>query len=125
MSILGGDQVEAGQYFSYPGRRFKYIADEFLETIDGLPVVRDCVAWLHCEVEDVIEGRYDHDLFFARVTASGTGRLEEPPLLYSSRHGWRVTGDKARESGTSIRDGLLARLEAAEAEPAAADPPDA
>lgn len=111
VSILGGDQVEAGQYFSYPGRRFNYVADEFLETIDGLPVVRDCVAWLHCQVEDVIEGRYDHDLFFARVTATQTGRLDEPPLLYSSRHGWRITGDKAREAGTSIRDRLLARLE--------------
>ncbi len=121
VSILGADQVEAGQYFSYPGRRFKYLADEFLEEVDGLPVVRDSVAWFLCDVEDTISGRYDHDLFFARVTASGTGRLDEPPLLYSSRHGWRATGGKAREPGTSIRDRLLARLaeaEASEAEPA-------
>lgn len=114
VSIAGGDQVEAGQYFSYPGRRFRYIADEFLELIDGLPVLVDCVAWLHCEVEEVITNRYDHDLFFARVTASGTGRLDQPPLLYSSRHGWRITGDKAREPGTSIRDRLLERLDGAD-----------
>jgi len=38
------------------------------------------------------------------------GRLKEPPLLYSSRLGWRVTGDKAREPGTSIRDQLLDRV---------------
>lgn len=121
VSILGGDQVEAGQYFSYPGRRFRYIGDEYLETVDGLPVARDAVASFTCEVEDVISGRYDHDLFFARVTAARTGRLDEPPLLYSSRHGWRITGDKAREAGTSIRDRLLERL----AESGLDDPPGA
>lgn len=117
VSILAADQIEAGQYFSYPGRKFNYIADEFLEDVDGLPVVRDCVAWLICEVEDVIADKYDHDLFFARVTASGTGRLDEPPLLYSSRHGWRITGDKAREQGVSVRDRLLERLAEAESDP--------
>ena len=111
VSIMGSDQVEAGQYFSYPGRRFRYIGDEYLEVFDGLPVLRDCVAAFTCEVQDVISGRYDHDLFFARVTSSRTGRLDQPPLLYSSRHGWRATGEKAREPGTSIRDRLLARLD--------------
>ena len=55
----------------------------------------------------------DHELFFARVVEVGAGRLKEPPLLYSSRLGWRVTGDKAREPGRSVRDELLARLAAA------------
>jgi hypothetical protein len=36
--------------------------------------------------------------------------VKEPPLLYSSRLGWRVTGDKAREPGVSIRDQLLDRI---------------
>ncbi len=54
----------------------------------------------------------DHDLFFTRITAVREGRLHEAPLLYSSRLGWRVTGDKAREPGTSIRDQLLERLAA-------------
>lgn len=110
VSIMAGDQVEAAQYFSYPGRRFQYVADEFLEEVDGLPVVRNAIAWLRCEVEERITGRYDHDLFFARVVAVGEGRLKTPPLLYSSRLGWRVTGDPAREPGVSIRDRLLARL---------------
>jgi flavin reductase (DIM6/NTAB) family NADH-FMN oxidoreductase RutF len=110
VSILAGDQVDVGQYFSYPGRRFRYMAPEHLEMVDGLPVVRDCIAWLGCEVIDRIVDRYDHDLFFARVVAVGEGRLREPPLLYSSRLGWRVTGDRAREPGTSIRDRLLERL---------------
>lgn len=123
VSILAGDQVDAGQYFSYPGRKFRYLADEYLETSpDGLPIVRDAVAWFTCETFERIGaaagtpgplGELDHELFFARVTAFGTGRLKEPPLLYSSRHGWRLTGDKAREPGVSIRDRLLERLAAA------------
>jgi flavin reductase (DIM6/NTAB) family NADH-FMN oxidoreductase RutF len=123
VSILAGDQVDVGQYFSYPGRKFRYIAEEYLESSpDGLPVVRGAVAWLTCETFHRIGpdsgtpgplGQLDHELFFARVTAFGVGRLKEPPLLYSSRHGWRITGDKAREPGTSVRDRLLERLAAA------------
>lgn len=109
VSLLAGDQVEQGQYFSYPGRRFKYISPEYLDMVDGLPVVRDSVAWMICEVEDRLE-RYDHDLLFARVVQVGEGRLDEPSLLYSSRKGWRIAGGPAREKGDGVRDRLLARL---------------
>lgn len=109
VSILAGDQVDVGQYFSYPGRKFRHIASEWLEMVDGLPVVPDCIAWLHCEVFDRTP-MFDHELFFARVVAVGEGRLKAPPLLYSSRLGWRVTGERAREPGTSVRDRLLERL---------------
>jgi flavin reductase (DIM6/NTAB) family NADH-FMN oxidoreductase RutF len=111
VSVLAGDQVAAGQYFSYPGRKFHHLADEFLTEFPGtaLPVVRDSIAWLRCEVFDTKE-MLDHVLFFSRVVAVQPGRLREPPLLYSSRLGWRIAGDKAREPGTSVRDGLLARL---------------
>lgn len=112
-SLLAGDQIAEGQYFSYPGRKFRYVAEEFVEDWDGLPVVRHSIAWLRCEVEQrwpAGEHGGDHDLFLARVTAVREGRLREPPLLYSSRLGWRVTGEPAREKGVSVRDQLLARL---------------
>jgi flavin reductase (DIM6/NTAB) family NADH-FMN oxidoreductase RutF len=109
VSIAAADQIDAAQYFSYPGRRFRYLAPEYLTEVDGLPVLAGCVAWLRCEV---FERRpmFDHELFFARVTGFGEGRLKEPPLLYSARHGWRVTGGSARPPGVSVRDTLLARL---------------
>jgi flavin reductase (DIM6/NTAB) family NADH-FMN oxidoreductase RutF len=112
VSVLAGDQVDAAQYFSYPGRKFQYIADEYLELLaSGLPVVRNCIAWFTCETfETKVMG--DHELFFGRIDEVGTGRLKAPPLLYSSRHGWRVMGDKARAPGESIRDRLLERLAA-------------
>jgi flavin reductase (DIM6/NTAB) family NADH-FMN oxidoreductase RutF len=114
VSVLAGDQVAAGQYFSYPGRKFRHLADEFLTVFPGtsLPVVRDSIAWLRCDVFDT-KDMSDHRLFFARVVQVEPGRLREPPLLYSSRLGWRIAGDKAREPGTSVRDGLLQRLAAA------------
>jgi flavin reductase (DIM6/NTAB) family NADH-FMN oxidoreductase RutF len=111
VSILGGDQVDVGQYFSYPGRKFRYIMDEYLELLPdtGLPVVTNALAWLRCETFQVVPV-LDHELHMARVVEVGPGRLREPPLLYSSRLGWRIAGDKAREPGVSIRDQLLERL---------------
>ncbi len=110
VSILAADQIMAGQYFSYPGRKFKYAAPELLTLDDdGLPIVPDSIAYLTCEVFDRIE-RFDHDLFLATVVKTVEGRLKEPPLLYSARHGWRATGDPAREKGVSIRDQLLERV---------------
>ena len=127
VSILAGDQVAAGQYFSYPGRKFRHLAEELLEPIPGsqLPVVPNSIAWLRCEVFER-KPMADHELVFARVVEVGAGRLREPPLLYSSRLGWRITGDKAREPGRSIRDELLGRLAAAgfEATPDEADDDD-
>lgn len=121
VSILASDQIAEGQYFSYPGRRFHRALDEYLEVVDGLPVVPDSIAWLACEVFERVErlpggfaGRpgvdLDHDLFFARVTAATEGRLGEPPLLYSSRLGWRATGGKVRGGDVSVRDQLLSRV---------------
>jgi flavin reductase (DIM6/NTAB) family NADH-FMN oxidoreductase RutF len=110
VSILAGDQIAQGQYFSYPGRKFHHIVPEYLETwIDGLPIVRDCIAALRCRIEDEIV-LADHHLLFARVTNVKAGRLREAPLLYSSRLGWRIGSEKAREAGRSIRDELLDRL---------------
>lgn len=113
VSILAGDQIAAGQYFSYPGRKFHHIAEELLTTwtTDDLPVVPDAIAWLRCEIFDDKE-MFDHRLFFGRVTDVSAGRLREPPLTYSSRLGWRIASDKAREPGVSVRDELLERLAA-------------
>jgi flavin reductase (DIM6/NTAB) family NADH-FMN oxidoreductase RutF len=111
VSVLAADQVAEGQYFSYPGRRFRLMATEYVEEWEGLPVVPNAISYLACEWFER-KPMADHDLFFARVVAARAGRLRDAPLLYSSRLGWRSTGDKAREPGTSVRDRLLERLAA-------------
>ncbi len=115
-SLLAGDQIVEGQYFSYPGRKFHHVAPEFLvewpDRPGGPPVVPNSIAWLRCEIFERMPMR-DHELMFATVVDVVAGRLKDPPLLYSSRLGWRVTGDKAREPGVSVRDHLLDRVRAA------------
>jgi len=112
VSILAGDQIAEGQYFSYPGHKLRRVATEYLTgwpgDPGGPPVVPNAVAWLRCATFRRMPME-DHELFFARVVDVVPGRLREPPLLYSSRLGWRVTGDRAREPGVSVRDQLLAR----------------
>lgn len=116
VSVLAGDQIAEGQYFSYPGRKFHHLATEYLEDWpgdpDGPPVVPNAIAWLRCRITERTT-MADHELVFARVEAVVPGRLKEPPLLYSSRLGWRIAGDRAREPGSSIRDQLLERVAAA------------
>ncbi len=112
VSILAGDQIVEGQYFSYPGHKLRRVATEYLTGWPGdpagPPVVPNAVAWLRCATFHRMPVE-DHELFFARVVDVVPGRLREPPLLYSSRLGWRVTGERAREPGVSVRDQLLAR----------------
>jgi flavin reductase (DIM6/NTAB) family NADH-FMN oxidoreductase RutF len=109
VSLLAGDQIEPGQYFSYPGRRFRHVGD-YLDDVDGIPVVRDAVGWMRCEIFDELPVR-DHVLFLAEVAQVGEGRLREPALTYSARKGWRIADTPARERGVSVRDKLLAMLE--------------
>jgi flavin reductase (DIM6/NTAB) family NADH-FMN oxidoreductase RutF len=113
VSILAGDQIAEGQYFSYPGRKFRHMASEYLadwpDDPTGPPIVPNSIAWLRCRIVQQLE-MADHELLFARVESYAEGRLGASPLLYSSRAGWRVAGDKAREPGVSIRDQLLQRL---------------
>ncbi|MFP5577043.1 MAG: flavin reductase family protein [Acidimicrobiia bacterium] len=116
VSILGGDQVEEGQYFSYPGRRFHRLFEEYLteteiEGVGPVPHVVDCLAWLRCVVREKLDLGLDHDCYVVDVADVGEGRLKADPLVYSSRHGWRVAGQSARSKGESVRDRLLARLE--------------
>lgn len=122
VSLLAGDQVTEGQYFSYPGRRFDRLLTEYLEAVpaDADPrwwVVPGCIAWLGCEVlaieSSVGDHTLDHHLVFARVVEVGEGRIGEPALVYSSRQGWRVASTRARAEGESVRDELLARIEEA------------
>lgn len=113
VSLLAGDQITEGQYFSYPGRKFQHMATEMIsdwpDDPSAPPIVPNSIAYLRCRIL-AAQSMEDHQLLFARVEQVLEGRLKEPPLLYSSRLGWRITGEKAREPGVSIRDQLLTRL---------------
>lgn len=116
VSVLAGDQVEEGQYFSYPGHKFQHLFGEYLtetetQTHGTVPHVVGCLSWMRCDIRDKLDLGLDHDIFVAEVVAVGEGRIGDDPLVYSSRHGWRVASEKARNPGESVRDRLLARLD--------------
>lgn len=114
VSLLAADQISEGQYFSYPAHKMKYVAAEFVSGWPGdpagPPIVPNSIASMRCKTFRVIPME-DHELFFARIVDVVPNRLKDPPLLYSSRLGWRITGDRARDPGVSIRDQLLERVE--------------
>ena len=94
-SLLAADQIVEGQYFSYPGRKFEYVAGEYLEEwperAGGPPIVPNSIAWLRCEIFRQMTME-DHELLFARVvdvipgTAEGSAAaLLEPARLAGHR----------------------------------------
>lgn len=113
VSLLAADQISEAQYFSYPAHRMRFAADEYVtdwpDDPAGPPVVPNSISWLRCETFQIVPMQ-DHQLFFGRVVAVAPLRLKESPLLYSSRLGWRATGDSARAPGISVRDQLLSRV---------------
>lgn len=113
VSVLAGDQVAEGQYFSYPGHKFQYQLTDYVEIVEGRPYVPGALSYLDCEVFERMPMR-DHELFFAEVVRVREGRIGDDPLVYSSRHGWRIAATRARERGASVRDELLGRLEQGE-----------
>ena len=54
---------------------------------NGLPVVRDCVAWFECRLRD-LHPAGDHDIAVGEVLACGRGRGE--PLILWDRAFWRL-----------------------------------
>ena len=116
MSILAGDQVDAGQYFSYPGRKFRYIADELPRAVPRRSAAcrscRNSIAWLRCEMFER-KPMVDHELFFARVVDVGPGRLRSRRCCTRAGSAGGSPATRPASPGTSVRDELLARLAAA------------
>ena len=54
---------------------------------NGLPVLRDCVAWFECRVRD-LHAAGDHEIAVGEVLACGRGRGE--PLVLWDRSFWRL-----------------------------------
>jgi flavin reductase (DIM6/NTAB) family NADH-FMN oxidoreductase RutF len=70
VSILAGDQITEGQYFSYPGRKFLRVAAELLvdwpEEADAPPIVPNSIAHLRWRILSE-RPMGDHGLLVARV----------------------------------------------------------
>ena len=115
VSILAGDQVDVGQYFSYPGRRFRHIADEYLDDVPGTsaagrPQLRRLAALRDVRAE--ADGRPRAVLRPRRRGRPGPAAGAAAAVLAAGSAGGSPA-IRAREPGVSVRDELLARLAAA------------
>lgn len=91
VSVLGEGQSEASNAFAKPGRDPTPDFGEIptVLTQDGLPVLRDAVAWLQCRVHQRIEAG-DHIVWLGEVEQANA--TEGAPLLYHAR-GYRGLRD--------------------------------
>lgn len=82
ISALGGGQADVCTQFSTrsPDR---FSARLWQDGPGGSPILRNCLAWLECDIEEVI-GVGDHSLVLASVTAMEGGGLESA-LIFRRR----------------------------------------
>lgn len=85
VSLLGRDQEEASNHFASRGREpeAELSGVPMVDTADGVPVVEGALAWLACEVHEMIDVG-DHAIVIGRVTEARAAR-EGSPLVYWSR----------------------------------------
>jgi flavin reductase (DIM6/NTAB) family NADH-FMN oxidoreductase RutF len=89
VNMLSADQEELSNRFaSRADDKFEGVALRAGEAT-GCPLLEGALAWMECEVTEVLPGG-DHDIFVGKLVASGT--TEGKPLLYW-RGGYRQLGD--------------------------------
>lgn len=88
VSVLSSAQEEASNYFARPGREptegFQEIDGAW--TKSGLPIVKDAIAWVVCDVQQAVPAG-DHTLFIGAVREAGADPNMEPLLYW--RRGYR------------------------------------
>lgn len=85
VSLLERDQEAASNHFASRGREpeAELTGVATVKTEDGLPVVEGALAWLACDVHEIIDVG-DHAVVIGRVTQAHAAD-EGSPLIYWSR----------------------------------------
>ena len=80
VNILGADQEEISRRFARPGQdHFEGL--EVLEGPHGLPLLPGCLAYVTCNVHDVVEAG-DHDIVLGNVESCEVSANGGSPLLF-------------------------------------------
>ncbi|MFJ2539980.1 MULTISPECIES: flavin reductase family protein [Pseudomonas] len=77
INILASDQEDVSRNFCKPIDRFATVSST--SGLHGLPLIDNCLAWLECEVEEMVVGG-DHTIFIGRVLRSRV--FDKGPLLH-------------------------------------------
>lgn len=88
VTMLADEQEDASNYFARRGREptAAFVEIDGAWTESGLPIVKDAVAWVVCDVHQAVKAG-DHTLFIGAVKEAGSD-MERKPLLYW-RRGYR------------------------------------
>ena len=87
VSFLHQDQEDIARYFALDHeKRSGDVNPEYQFTYDGVPMLKECIAYLACRVESQHDAG-DHTIFVARVTEAGVSQEAPDPALvfYDSR----------------------------------------
>ena len=77
VNILASGQEAVSHAFCKPVDRFATV--EWEEGLDGLPLIRGCLAWIECSMHRIVEGG-DHWILMGEVVRART--FERKPLLF-------------------------------------------
>lgn len=88
VSILHERQLDIAKLFGlHSGRDIDKFSRVAYETrISGAPILKDCLAYLDCEVESSLQAG-DHTIFVGRILDAGV-REDRKPLIYNPSDYW-------------------------------------
>lgn len=83
VNVLGPDAVATGKHFGMKsGRKSdKFEGVEYLTSVTGSPILKDCIAWMDCTVITTCEAG-DHTLFVGKVLDGGVLDEDASTLVY-------------------------------------------
>ena len=83
VNILGPENIETGKRFGLKtGRKTdKFEGLDYETSVTGSPILKDCIAWLDCNVVSSHEAG-DHTVFIGEVVSGGVKNEGASPLIY-------------------------------------------
>jgi len=81
VNVLSREQEDLSRLFASKLPERQKFADVAYETVHGVPIIDDTVAWLVCDTQAFHAGG-DHILCVGRVVAMGPGHTGRTPLLF-------------------------------------------
>ena len=80
VNVLANRQQEVSAQFGAPGEN-KFTGVDWDASPLGLPVIRHCLTWVECTVENVLDGG-DHHIVVGRAQTLGEVLQDKPLLFY-------------------------------------------
>ena len=83
LNLLSEDQKKLADLFGFKsGRKVnKFKGLDIMNALKGSPVLKDAVAYVECEVKDVVTAG-DHDLFIGEVVDAAELRKDAKPMIF-------------------------------------------